>query len=663
MEYMKGGNSPFLEEIDTELFFSGGNRKSLLDEIKDAIAGNVAVITLVGEEGDGKSHLCKMILKERTDGVFSVYLPDPLESYEDVIRIVAQEMNISLREQDELGGAGSLLEEILKRLDESDRNLLLLFDQAEQIYLATLERIRKMVDQANRERVRFQILLSGRKILKDNLQQLEMCSFEGAEEKHFSLTPLNVSETYDYLNFCMQYGEGEIEKEVFTREAAEKIFSIGHGNFRMTNILAEESLESLSSDTSFLVLLDNVRDGEKSEPPKNISRFSAAELKGQLPLLLEGLKTRMPQLFAGLRVRVIDFAAEIKRRMPVSFKDLLEQREWALGAGGGLVLILILFVMIFSGSDEGGDEQSIVESPQVEVEYKEVAGSPERSMVPPKELSQEEAQPLPREIIDEVSGGEQTDTAAQDSKVLDKEMPPQVVVGRDAEEAMADRASVDQVQAPVQEALLTESQEIPSEESGENELPKEQADKKVAIAASGEGSVSVDALENVNEQVVSYEEKEQVGATIRVEPLEAVPTRQEQFPILGGNGTVSKKVAKKKTPRDSVDKIYDRRVVASAKWWVGEQQGQYTVQLMALTSDKAEANLKKMLTQKEYQEVSDDLFILRKKTTTLTILVFFGEFQTLEEARKAKESLPEFLRKHQPYAISVAGAVKKAGSG
>jgi septal ring-binding cell division protein DamX len=41
-------------------------------------------------------------------------------------------------------------------------------------------------------------------------------------------------------------------------------------------------------------------------------------------------------------------------------------------------------------------------------------------------------------------------------------------------------------------------------------------------------------------------------------------------------------------------------------------------------------------------------------------LVFYGEYPTLDDARKAKDALPAFLLRNNPYAISVKGAVKKA---
>ncbi|NNK93497.1 MAG: hypothetical protein HKP41_04010, partial [Desulfobacterales bacterium] len=110
-----------------------------------------------------------------------------------------------------------------------------------------------------------------------------------------------------------------------------------------------------------------------------------------------------------------------------------------------------------------------------------------------------------------------------------------------------------------------------------------------------------------------------------------------------------------------VEQIYKKRLAAGARWLVGGG-GKYTVQLMVLTSDEAEENLKNMLKEKNYLVASDQFFILRRVGTIPTVMVFYGEYPTLAAARNARNNLPVFLRKHHPYAISVKGAVAKTNT-
>jgi septal ring-binding cell division protein DamX len=112
------------------------------------------------------------------------------------------------------------------------------------------------------------------------------------------------------------------------------------------------------------------------------------------------------------------------------------------------------------------------------------------------------------------------------------------------------------------------------------------------------------------------------------------------------------------TGRDG-EQLYLERLRASAKWLAGTYRNSYTVQLMMLASEQAVPNVKKMLVQDEYFALKDNFYILRKKTSPPTLFVFYGAYDSMEQARQARNNMPLFLRKHHPYALSISDAVKK----
>ncbi len=185
------------------------------------------------------------------------------------------------------------------------------------MYLATLERIRKIIDEVNAEGGGLQVLLAGRKSLGANLEQLALCNFEKISEKQFFLSALDDNETWNYLNFCVQGFRGNDQQEVFTKEASAKISSMGRGNLRLINMYAEESLQSSNADTSFLVLLDHVKDDG-----------SGADLLSSTP----GFLARLP----------------------------LQPRYIAGGLAAGVVLLLIV---LFSGDDEKKSAEFMLDQP------------------------------------------------------------------------------------------------------------------------------------------------------------------------------------------------------------------------------------------------------------------------------------------------------------
>ncbi|MBU1234398.1 MAG: AAA family ATPase, partial [Proteobacteria bacterium] len=254
------GTTPFQEDCNTSLFFSGGGRGAVCDDLKAAFLEEVDLITLIGEEGSGKTMLCKMLQEEWAFPGRILFLPQLVESFEDIVRIAAQECKVEFPVEANRVDARKIFLELMASLRQQGESLLIICDEAEKMYLATLERIRKILDDVNREGGGLQVLFSGRASLRNNLEQLDLCNFGQISEKQFFLSPLDEDDTWRYLNFCMQAQEGNEQREVFTREAADKIASMARGNLRMINILAEESLKSSNADTSFMVLLDHVKD-------------------------------------------------------------------------------------------------------------------------------------------------------------------------------------------------------------------------------------------------------------------------------------------------------------------------------------------------------------------------------------------------------------------
>lgn len=122
-----------------------------------------------------------------------------------------------------------------------------------------------------------------------------------------------------------------------------------------------------------------------------------------------------------------------------------------------------------------------------------------------------------------------------------------------------------------------------------------------------------------------------------------------------------KEVHKEKTaaaPGRNGDKLYEARMRASSRWLAWAYRGGFTIQLMMLSSEEAKSNLKNMLMRDDYYTVKDNLYIL-SKTSPPMLFVFYGLYNTMEDARKACGHMPDFLRKHHPYALAIREALKK----
>ena len=546
--------SPFRERIDMPRFFPGAGRGELLGKLKSAINESVALLILTGEEGCGKSVMCRMLEEELPDGYILVHFSEPFDSFEDVTRLIARKMKITLADGLAVGDIRDLLLEVWERLAEKNQRMLLIFDQAERIHLATFERIRKMLDIVNQTGIVFQILFAGRHGLLDNLENLSLCNFQGAMERHFALELLDSATTYSYLNFCMNDGRSE-GREYFSPEMSEKVFMIAGGNIRRTNALAEESLRLFATDPSFMVLLDNVQDA------------------------------------------VPDISVEGKSRGWDSCKEIFQaNRKWIIPLAAGLGILLLLLIFRTGGVPEVQDN---LQAPKVE---KPLAGLQDTQKQP------EEVKMAAAQTDDEQPQGAETEKTETADLSAAPVMPPATHEGAPPKTQV--------VENPVKAAPPAPEKAPPANSPLVSAQPKNTAPERVHI--------SVNPL--ISKKMFSPE----------------------------------KVVGAKKLP---IEKVFTGRIAASAKWVIGEKNDRFTIQLMILGSEGAEKNVKKMLAQKRYQELMDRLFILRRAASPPVVLVFYGEYPTMNDARNALKALPAFLLKNNPYAISVRGAVKKANGG
>jgi type II secretory pathway predicted ATPase ExeA len=252
-------NPPF----DHGLFFPDSGRSATLVALRNAIAEPASLITCVGEEGYGKTTLFKILENEPPESYLVISFPSSVDSFDYILQIIALKLDLTFSVENNTLGSGQLLMGLSRILQKQEKRLMIIIDEAEKLYLATLERIRKMIDLVNTDEVLLQVIFFGRPGLLAHIEQLALCTFRDAREVHLVLPPLTAEDTFQYLNFCMQQSPGLERKNIFSLEVAAKILTMSHGNFRRINSLAADSLRSSSQgdgDTSFMVLLEHVRD-------------------------------------------------------------------------------------------------------------------------------------------------------------------------------------------------------------------------------------------------------------------------------------------------------------------------------------------------------------------------------------------------------------------
>jgi type II secretory pathway predicted ATPase ExeA len=300
LDHFHLSQSPFQEEPDPEIFFPGAKREEICQSlILDILAGK-PLIKLIGPEGTGKTLLCRVILDRLPVKYKVVYIDNPVGAFDDLLRIACLDLGMN-----PLGGHDSVnFSQEFRRLLEAQRaentKIVLIIDEAEKLFLATLERlIRSVCD--TEEDLGLTIVLCGRLGLDANLEQLSLFCANIDINAGYYLDNLTENETRQYLRFRLNAAglSREQHEEIFTEDAVSKIFDAAQGNVRMINIRAEESLQVSCSEKSFMVLLDHVEPEPEEKASEQVgnrvieiyellrhNRFLVSALAGAVALVL-----------------------------------------------------------------------------------------------------------------------------------------------------------------------------------------------------------------------------------------------------------------------------------------------------------------------------------------------------------------------------------------
>ncbi len=573
------GFVPFQEELETSQFFTGGGRETVLAAIQAAFQDQVGIVTLIGEEGSGKTMLCKVLQEQWNDSPCKVVLlPQTVQSFEEIVRVTAGACELQYPAETDRDDARRIFLELVAALRAAGTSLLLICDEADMMYLATLERIRKILDDVNKDGGGLQLLFSGRESFAGHLQQLELCGFDSVAEKQFVLSAFDRDDVWMYLNFCVQRSRGG-QQEVFSREAAARISSMGMGNLKRINRFAGEALQESETDNSLLVLVDHVKEGGVTGG-------------GGKPAVL----SRVSSLSKG----------------PFSSRYLY---------GAAVVLFSLVVFFMFSSDDEnehgkdlGQSQKSVVTTPSaVEITApRQDVSSP----VKPKETEK-------REVVTPV----QQEQVAIVSESVEDTLPVQPPAAEPAQ------------QEPIVQVVdekLSEEREV------------ESAEPPVVLQHTPVEISPVEIVEKVGDDL----ELPELAGKMNISPekfkrIIAIPQKRLSPKIVAA-------------PLIERDPVLASLIIGGEKWQTGVDDARFSIQLMALTSDQAEENLKRIILKPEYQEIIDKLVLLKRPSDPPVVLLFYGSYPSMAEARNARNNMPIFLRKHHPYAVSVRGAVEKA---
>lgn len=240
LEHFGLNEQPFKITPVTEFFFSGANRKEILDALIYSISEVEGIIKVSGEVGSGKTMLCRMLLEQLPKHIEPIYLANPSLSREEMLYAIADALGLNV-EHERIGVMMQNIQNKLEGKAREGKRVVVLVDEAHAMPIETLEELRLLYNLQVGSFKLLQIVLFGQPELNNKLEQPNMRQLKDRIVHNFNMQPLSRDILQNYLMFRMRKA-GYHGPNIFSPTAIKLIASASTGLMRRANVLADKSL-------------------------------------------------------------------------------------------------------------------------------------------------------------------------------------------------------------------------------------------------------------------------------------------------------------------------------------------------------------------------------------------------------------------------------------
>ena len=202
---------------------------------------------MTGEVGTGKTTLCRTLIEKLGDTCELAYLFNPQLDGLELLQAIHRELGLSGR-----GARAELMDELNRFLLEtsrSDRGVLLVVDEAQNLSRETLEQLRLLSNLETSTEKLLQIVLFGQPELDALLDEPGLRQLRQRIGVRWKLAPLSVEEAGDYVRHRLRVASGG-DAELFTPAALRELRRRSRGVPRLVNLLADRALLAGYADGS-----------------------------------------------------------------------------------------------------------------------------------------------------------------------------------------------------------------------------------------------------------------------------------------------------------------------------------------------------------------------------------------------------------------------------
>jgi general secretion pathway protein A len=247
-EFYGLSESPFNLTPDPKFFYRGASHIRAYELLRYGIHRGEGFIVVYGDIGAGKTTLCRTVLENLHQNVYTALLLNPFLSETELLRAILRDFGVTSQDASHKSHSASKddliasLNTFLISIMQLEGRGLVVIDEAQNIPVATLEQIRILSNLETNKRKLLQIVLVGQSELKDILARPELRQLAQRVSLRCELLPLSLEETADYISHRIRMASNGPPRAAFTPGAVKVIYNYSNGTPRLINLIADRCL-------------------------------------------------------------------------------------------------------------------------------------------------------------------------------------------------------------------------------------------------------------------------------------------------------------------------------------------------------------------------------------------------------------------------------------
>jgi general secretion pathway protein A len=242
LEFYKLKEFPFSITCDERFFYESPIHAEALANMMYTVQQRKGMVLVTGEVGAGKTFLSNMLGTRLGPGCSTIQMKNPPQSAKQLIKAVARQLGLRIRQSADKLSLIDTLEEHLVRLHSRGRLVALILDEAQDLPPASLEELRLLWNWERDGQRLVQIVVVGQPELRDKLQEPRWEPLKQRIVLSYHLGHLSGEDTGQYIAHRLGVAGASNGSAQFTPAAQAAVHAATNGIPRLINVLCDNAL-------------------------------------------------------------------------------------------------------------------------------------------------------------------------------------------------------------------------------------------------------------------------------------------------------------------------------------------------------------------------------------------------------------------------------------